>query len=43
MASSDNNDDDQNTIEGNPEIVQEQQWEYSLNLDKSESSAISSL
>ena len=33
MASSDNNDDDQNTIAGNPEIVQEQQWEYSLNLE----------
>ena len=33
MASSDSNDDDQNTQAGNPEIVQEQQWEYSLNLE----------
>ena len=33
MASSDNDDDDQNTLAGNPEIVQEQHWEYSLNLE----------
>ncbi|NKB32113.1 MAG: TonB-dependent receptor plug domain-containing protein [Pseudomonadales bacterium] len=33
MASSDNDDDDQNTQAGNPEIVQEQHWEYSLNLE----------
>ncbi len=32
-ASSDNNDDDQNTQAGNPEIVQEQSWNYSLNLE----------
>lgn len=33
MASSDSDDDDQNTQAGNPEIVQEQHWEYSLNLE----------
>ncbi|MBM87032.1 MAG: hypothetical protein CMQ41_01505 [Gammaproteobacteria bacterium] len=33
MASSDSEDDDQNTQAGNPEIVQEQHWEYSLNLE----------
>ena len=33
MASSDSDDDDQNTQAGNPEIVQEQNWEYSLNLE----------
>ena len=32
-ASSDSQDDDQNTQAGNPEIVQEQSWEYSLNLE----------
>ncbi len=32
-ASSDNEDDDQNTQAGNPEIVQEQSWNYSLNLE----------
>jgi len=33
MASSDSDDDDQNTQAGNPQIVQEQHWEYSLNLE----------
>ncbi|MDG2251788.1 MAG: TonB-dependent receptor plug domain-containing protein [Gammaproteobacteria bacterium] len=33
MASSDSDDDDQNTQAGNPEIAQEQHWEYSLNLE----------
>ncbi|MFP6811530.1 MAG: TonB-dependent receptor [Pseudohongiellaceae bacterium] len=32
-ASSDSQDDDQNTQAGNPEIAQEQSWEYSLNLE----------
>ncbi|MDD9891604.1 MAG: TonB-dependent receptor [Gammaproteobacteria bacterium] len=33
MASSDSEDDDQNTQAGNPEIVQEQHWDYSLNFE----------
>jgi len=33
MASSDSEDDDQNTQAGNPEIVQEQYWDYSLNFE----------
>jgi len=32
-ASTDNSDDDQNTQAGNPEIVQEQSWNYDLNLE----------
>lgn len=32
-ASSDNSDDDQNVQVGNPEIVQEQSWNYDLNLE----------
>lgn len=32
-ASSDNDDEDQDTLAGNPEIVQEQAWNYSFNLE----------
>jgi len=32
-ASTDNSDDDQDTQAGNPEIVQEQSWNYNLNLE----------
>jgi len=32
-ASTDNSDDDQDTQAGNPEIVQEQSWNYSVNLE----------
>lgn len=32
-ASTDNSDEDQDTQAGNPEIVQEQSWSYSLNLE----------
>ena len=32
-ASTDNSDDDQNTVAGNPEIRQEQSWRYELNLE----------
>lgn len=32
-ASADNSDDDQNTQAGNPEIAQEQAWNYELNLE----------
>ncbi|NKB32505.1 MAG: TonB-dependent receptor plug domain-containing protein [Pseudomonadales bacterium] len=32
-ASTDNSDEDKNTVAGNPEIVQEQSWRYELNLE----------